>query len=70
MYGRQLYPGDYHVVPMRTAEVCEFLRGCGFHDIKFSAEPEPGEHNTFLTARKGTFPITRELLLRKEIFKR
>jgi predicted SAM-dependent methyltransferase len=67
LYGRQLYPGDYHVVPMVTAEVEEYLTSCGFHNI--GSAPEPfREYNTFLIANKGPAPMTRENLLVKEIF--
>src|SRR5438034_3615011 len=58
LYGRQLYPGDYHIVPMVTSEVINELTQAGFRDIK--SGPEPGEpFNTFLIAHKGQKPMTR-----------
>ncbi len=69
LYGRQLYAGDFHVVPMRTAEVITHLLEAGFHNIKSCEEPEQ-TYNTFLTARKGKMPMYRAELLSKEIFKK
>lgn len=67
IFGRQLYPGDYHVAAMRTVEIVEFLQSFGFKEIKHS--PEPIEiHNTFLIATKGLLPISREDVMRKELF--
>ena len=67
LYGRQLYPGDYHVVPMVTGEVLLLLQECGFHHIK--SGPEVGApYNTFLTATKYKLPMGREEVLKKEIF--
>lgn len=67
LYGRQLYPGDYHVVPMVTAEVESFLEDCGYHDILSGPEPMM-DYNTFVVAKKGPLPTTREDILRDEIF--
>lgn len=67
LYGRQLYPGDYHVVPMVTAEVIDYLEDIGFHDIEYSGEPNR-DYNTFLIAKKGAKPKTREQVLADEIF--
>lgn len=67
LYGRQLYPGDYHVVPMVTAEVEDFLETCGFHNILSSPEPNR-DYNTFLIAQKGPSPMTRERLIENEVF--
>lgn len=69
LYGRQLYPGDYHVVPMVTGELVEILKGCGF--VGFKTGPDPDEdHNSILFCRKGPLPLLREEVLRKEIFER
>ncbi len=67
LYGRQLYPGDFHVVPMRTVEVVNCLEEAGFHGIKTTPEPEQS-YNTFLIAYKGALPMTREDILKREIF--
>lgn len=67
LYGRQLYPGDYHVVPMRTSQVIDYLKNHGFH--KISSTPEPfEEYNTFVEAFKGELPLTREQIFRREVF--
>jgi predicted SAM-dependent methyltransferase len=66
LYGRQLYPGDYHIVPMMTSEIREFLTLYGFHNIQAVSEPE--EWNTFVTCVKGAPPLQKEDILRKEIF--
>lgn len=69
LYGRQLYPGDYHVVPMVTGEVVNYLLDCGFHNIK--STPEPAEpYNTFVVAYRGTLPKTKADVLRHEIFEK
>lgn len=67
LYGRQLYPGDYHVVPMRTIEVVTFLENTGFHYIKYGPEFDQ-PHNTFVIAHKGPVPKTRADVLRDELF--
>ncbi len=69
LYGRQLYPGDFHVVPMRTVEVVNLLEEAGFHGIKTCPEPEQS-YNTFLIAFKTEMPMTKEDILRREIFKK
>ena len=67
LYGRQLYPGDYHVVPMVTTEVEDLLEDCGFHDIQSAPEPLR-DYNTFLIAKKGPAPKTREQIIEQEVF--
>lgn len=67
LYGRQLYPGDFHVNPMVTSEVMDILEQCGFHNIKSAPEPMM-EYNTFLTATRGKIMPSRADLLKKEIF--
>lgn len=68
LYGRQLYVGDYHVVPMRTAEVKKFLVAYGFHNVKETTEDNE-EWNAFLYAQKGPKLFDcKEDILRKELF--
>lgn len=67
LYGRQLHPGDYHVVPMRTIEVMNYLEVCGFKDMKSTPAPND-EYETFLTCKKGIRPLNREAIFKKEIF--
>jgi len=67
LYGRQLYPGDYHVTPMVTEDLIPLLKDVGFTNIKHI--PEIGEeYNTFLTCNKGIKPLNQEDLLRIEVF--
>ena len=66
LYGRQLWPGDYHVVPMVSSEVANHLGHCGFKDIKWLPEDENDQY-TIMKAVKG-IQITKETLLKKEIF--
>lgn len=66
LYGRQEYPGDYHVVPMLTSEVANYLQLFGFVDIRIGKEPE--EWNTFIVCKKGEIPMMREDVFRKEVF--
>src|SRR2546430_4838430 len=67
LFGRQLYPGDYHVNPMRTSEIIDLLSGVGFHEIKSGPEPEE-TYNTFLITKKGPKPLLRADILKREIF--
>jgi len=68
LYGRQLYPGDYHLVPMRTDEVVLMLSRFGFYDIKY--QPEEGEEwNTFLIAHNGEKRLSVKELYKQELAK-
>src|SRR5215475_13666801 len=40
LYGRQLYPGDFHVCAMSTDELTELLYQCGFGDVESFQEPD------------------------------
>lgn len=68
LYGRQQWPGDYHVVPMRTEEVVVILSHYGFYDIKYGPEAED-EWNTFLVCKRGEMTLSIKELYRKEIVK-
>jgi len=67
LYGRQLYPGDYHVTPMLTSDLIILLTNIGFKEIKFGPE-ENEDYNTFLVCYKGNKARSHEDLLREEIF--
>ncbi len=69
LYGRQLYPGDYHVVPMVTSEVISELQHFGFYDFKSGADPDEN-WNSLILCKKGPLPMIREDVLRNEIFKK
>ena len=66
LYGRQLYPGDYHVTPILTNELEQKLLRFGFNEIRYGPQPQH-EYYTFLKAKKH-HKLTREDVLRKEIF--
>lgn len=66
LYGRQDYPGDYHVVPMVTSEVLNYLQLFGFKDIR--SGPEIEEWNTIVECKKGDLPKMREDVFREEVF--
>lgn len=68
IYGRQGYPGDYHVSLMDTRDFSKLLERVGFSDITYNSEPVPNEINTILSCVKGQKMLTKEDLLRKEIF--
>ena len=67
LYGRQLYPGDYHVTPMITEDLIPLLKDVGFKDIRYISEIDQ-EFNTFLTCVKGVRPFNHENLLNIEVF--
>lgn len=54
MFGRQLYPSDYHVCTMDTIDFTSVLLEIGFEGIKSSPESEPNEFNTVISALRGT----------------
>jgi predicted SAM-dependent methyltransferase len=67
LYGRQLYPSDYHVVPMDSRELKEILETLGFYRVQFCPESKCSEYNTILRAMKDPDPITRESVIVKEL---
>ena len=66
LYGRQQYPGDYHVTPVVTGDLMKILIDLGFDKIRAAPEHDQ-DFNTFLTCVKDHM-ITREDLFRKEVF--
>lgn len=67
IYGRQLYPSDFHVALMHTPEFVEFLSMVGFEVTKRSFEIGE-EYNTVLKCQKSAPMTTYEDILREEIF--
>lgn len=66
IFGRQLYPSDFHVCIMDTAEFTKTLRNYGFKNI--SSRPEPDEpFNTIITAVKGQAKLRYENLVRDDM---
>jgi predicted SAM-dependent methyltransferase len=67
LYGRQLYPSDFHVALMDSEELEEILLQVGFRDVEM--KPEPTEvYNTVCKCVKGEPMITYEQVLKREIF--
>jgi hypothetical protein len=54
LYGRQLYPSDYHVCAMIPQELHLLLGTLGFEDCQSIAEPGGEFFNTVTRATKGT----------------
>ena len=69
LYGRQLYPGDYHVTPMITEDLIPLLKDVGFTNIRYIPEIDQ-EFNTFLSCVKGVRPFNHENLLNIEVFQK
>ena len=68
IYGRQLYPGDYHISLMDSELFVKELLEYGFDKIKYGPEPYPNEYNTILTCQKNMEWTTIEDLRRKEVY--
>lgn len=66
LYGRQLWPGDYHVTPVQSSVLANHLSMSGFKKIKYKSEDE-AEYYSILQAKKG-ISLNREDIIRKEIF--
>jgi len=69
LYGRQLYDGDYHVTPVVTKDLIKLLFKYGFDEIKAISEPD-ADYNSAVRAYKGKKSLTKEDILRKQIFER
>ena len=68
IYGRQLYPSDFHVSLMDTKEFVNLLEAVGFNRISYDSEPGGESHNTVVLCYKNAQrPINREDLIRNEI---
>ncbi len=67
LYGRQLYPSDFHVSLMDSREFKQLLNSVGFKII--SMKPEVDEpYNTIVIAKKVKTRPTYEDILNKEVF--
>ena len=60
IYGRQLFPSDFHVCAMDSVAVRMALIESGFLKPKTIAEPEPNEFNSITIAHKGDRLISYE----------
>lgn len=67
IYGRQLYPSDFHVSLMDSREFKQLLNSVGFKII--SMKPEVDEpYNTIVIAEKVKTRPTYEDILKREVF--
>lgn len=66
LYGRQLYPGDYHVTAVVSSELENHLRHAGFINVRWGPEDEQPQYSV-MKAFKGEL-VNKEVLLRREIF--
>lgn len=68
LYGRQLYPSDYHVTPMHSPTIKEALEVVGFYRITYGPEDKiVSPYNTILIAKKDPSPMTREEAITREL---
>lgn len=68
IYGRQLYPSDFHVCIMHTPDFTEVLQDCGF--ININSKPEPVEaYNTVVVCTKSSKVPKYEDLIRSDMKK-
>lgn len=65
IFGRQLYPSDFHLCAADSVEFQLLLEGCGFKNVEFKLEPN--QYNTILKCVACDLPITRERLVFDEI---
>lgn len=67
LYGRQLFPTDYHVSPMDSKMLKEMLDAYGFYRTSYRAESEAAPYNTILVALKDPSPNRREDVIAREL---
>ncbi len=53
IFGRQLFPSDYHVCIMDSHDLIVMMKDMGFKDVIARSEPIE-THNSFIVATKGT----------------
>jgi len=68
IFGRQSWPGDFHVCPINSAEMRNLVQVAGFTQTKLIYEEAPDDAYALLSAKKGKRSITYEDVLRKEMF--
>lgn len=67
LFGRQLYPSDFHVAICDTQEITGLLKDHGFGEIRHAAEAEPNDHYTVLTCKRMYDIVSRESLMASEV---
>lgn len=71
IYGRQLYPGDYHVSLMDSSIFKQTLINAGFKPKSLIIKPEVQEHyNTRVWAFKGKPPVYYEESVKRAIWQK
>jgi predicted SAM-dependent methyltransferase len=68
IYGRQLYPSDFHVTLMDTPDFIESLKEWGFKVVIATTEPPPEDYNTVLKVIKVGEMATYEDIIREEVY--
>lgn len=68
LYGRQLYPGDYHITPVETRELINILKMHGFREFKVVDDRE-GPHYKVMNCFKLAIRRTREDVFREVLTK-
>lgn len=66
IYGRQLYPSDFHVAIMYSPDFIDTLKDCGFVSIVAKSEPQE-DYNTVVSCVKGKEVPTYEELIRADM---
>ena len=66
IFGRQLYPSDFHVCAVDSVELTVLLEECGFREIAYKAETSL-PYNMILKAMACDLPTTRERLVFDEV---
>ena len=68
LFGRQMFPSDYHVCAMCPDELKEILISWGFSSIRMLKEDPPNEFNTIMAAIKLKKAYTRyEDLIKEDV---
>jgi len=66
IYGRQLFPGDFHVTIMHTPDFKKKLKAWGFENI-FACPEANQDFNTVIDCNKGSKPKNYEDLIREDM---
>jgi len=67
LYGRQLWPGDYHISPVISSEIRNILGRYGFGEFEQKSSEDNPQYTELLC--KKTRQYDKEHVLREELFK-
>ncbi len=67
LYGRQLWPGDYHVSPIHSPDLKDYLETHKFYRVAWRPESPEAPYNSTMVARRDPAPVTKEDVIRKEL---